>query len=1152
MKTKQHLVASLMIAMKISLAQLMIAVLFVSTLYANNADGQKAIDKTFTLSVDNVKLETLIVSVQKATNVKFNYSPNTINVNKNVSYVAFNKKIIDFIHEVLIPNGIGYEEINNQIVLVPYLNKIEVATTSIIDVTIKGVVKDDKGEPLEGVTVSIKGTDVSAITDKEGKYSIKAKSNKVTLVFSFVGFQKVEVEASIASVVILKEQTSVLDDVVVVGYGTVKRKDLTGAVEKVNIGDLQKAPVRSVEEALGGRVAGVQVVSNDGQPGSPVSIVIRGNNSITQDNSPLYVIDGFPSENPDLNSINVSDIESIEVLKDASATAIYGARAANGVIIITTKQGKAGKTEISYNTYVGTQKIIKKMDLLSPYEFVRFQFEYDSLNTKAQYLTNGRTIENYRNAKGINWQDLLFRNAMMKNHELAIRGGNASTKFSLSSSIMQQEGIVLNSGYDRYQARFRLDHTISPKLKFGLNVNYSALKSYGVIPSSLNNSSSQTSNLMFSVWGYRPVSGDPNVDLTQGLDPEFELDLNDSRFNPLETVQNEVRNRSNNSIIANFSVEYKITKDLLFRSSGGITNDLNQTEEFNSSKTRSGSPSTAAGRINGVNGSISNNTRTSYVNENILSYNKKINKKNTLDALVGLTIQGSKQNIFGASATNLPNENLGLSGLDEGIPTRISSLRTNNTLASFLTRVNYSYESKYLVTFSFRSDGSSKFSPSNKWSYFPSGSVAWRISNEKFMKKQTLVNDAKFRFSYGVIGNNRVSDFAYLSSMASALTLAYPFNGQAAVSIVPTSLGNPDLKWETTSQANLGLDISFMKSAITLTVDVYRKVTTDLLLNAQLPLSSGFTTAFKNIGKVENKGIEFTINTKNIDRKNFTWSSSFNISFNRNRVLALNDNQESMLSLVNWDNQWRGLPGYITKVGQPLGLFYGAIWDGLYQISDFDKSASGVYTLKPTVTSNTSVFDPRIQPGHIKYRDLNGDRIINDDDLTIIGNANPKFIGGFSNNLKYKNFDINFFFQFSYGGSVLNANRLVFESNSGRILQNQFASVMNRWTPENQNNEMFVARGGGNRIYSSRVIEDGSYLRLKTVQIGYSIPAKTMKRLGMKSIRIYAAAQNLITWTNYTGLDPEVSAYNSALTPAFDYSVYPRAKTLTVGLNVNF
>lgn len=1009
---------------------------------------------------------------------------------------------------------------------------------------------------LSGVTVQQKNKKVATKTDANGLFTIKViPSEKITLIFSSVGFETQEIVISKDEkiTVILKPSSSELNDVVVIGYGTQKRKDVTGSVAKVNMNDLQKAPVRSFEEALGGRVAGVTVASADGQPGAASAIVIRGGNSITQDNSPLYVVDGFPLDNPNSNSINPNDIESIEVLKDASATAIYGARGANGVIMITTKKGSSGKTKFSLNSFYGNQNIINKIGVLDAYEFVKYQFELDSVNTKSQYLSSGKTLESYRNAKTIDWQDQVFQQAPMVSNALSISGGNNDTKFFLSLSGLKQDGIVKFSGYDRYQARFRFDHNINSKTRMGMNLNYSGLKSYGTIPSSLANSSSQSSNLMFSVWGYRPNAGDTTVDLLDGNDPLFEADPNDARFNPLETVSYELRNRFSNTIFGNAFLEYDILKNLKFKTFIGVTNDVDRNEEFNGTKTRAGSPNTVGGRTNGINGSYIYNTTNNYISENTISFDKKINDKNSINAVAGFTFQGVSKYIYGAAAARLPNERLGLSGLDEGTPTRVSSLRTANTMASFLARVNYSYDSRYLATISIRADGSSKFSPENKWSYFPSGSFAWRISQEKFMQNIKWVSDLKLRTSYGFTGNNKVSDFAFLSTLNSPITQAYPFNNSVTSSTLPNTLGNPSLKWETTEQADLGLDVSLFKNKLNITLDFYKKVTKDLLLNADLPPSSGFSSAFKNIGSLENKGIELSITGKIIDQKKWKWTSSFNIGFNQNRIINLNDGQESRLSTINWDNQWRDLPAYIAKVGQPVGQMYGFIWDGLYQYNDFDKTPTGVYTLKPNITSNTTVASSKIQPGHIKYKDLNGDFVINDNDKTIIGNGTPKFTGGFTNNISFGNFDLSLFFQFSYGGQILNANKYVFEGNSGRRLQNQYATVLNRWTPDNQNNEMFVANGDGpKQAYSSRGIEDGSYLRLKTFQFGFNVPAKTIKKLHLTNARFYISAQNIITWTNYSGFDPEVSAYNSALTPGFDYSVYPRAKTVTVGINLNF
>jgi len=863
-------------------------------------------------------------------------------------------------------------------------------------------------------------------------------------------------------------------------------------------------------------------------------------------------VDGVPIENPNNNAINPADIESIEVLKDASATAIYGARAANGVIMVTTKKGVTGKTKFSFASSYANQEIIKKVEVLSPFEFVRYQSELDATNTNSQYFSSGNNLNSYKDAKGVNWQEAVLKTAPMINNSLSMSGGSDATKYYLSLSSLKQDGIIKFSGYDRNQGRFRLDQTVNSKLKISFNLNYSALKSFGTLPSSLENSSSQTSNLMFQVWGYRPITNKQNYDV-DSEDPLFLGDPNDSRFNPFERIKYEVRNRYSNTIFSNLAIDYKLSKALSFKSTIGVTNDVDRNESFNGSNTPAGSPTTVGGRANGVNGSILYRTTNSYVNENTLNFSKRFGTKNNIDAVAGFTAQGVSKYNYGVAAAKLPNESLGLAGLDEGIPTTVVSTRTQNMLASALGRVNYSYDGKYLASVSFRADGSSKFSPENKWSYFPSASIAWRFSQEKFMDKFPAINDGKIRLSHGLVGNNRVSDFAYLTSMYSPITISYPFNGALNSSTVPYTLGNPNLRWESTTQTDAGIDLSLFKSKIGLTIDFYKKTTKDLLLNADMPTSSGFATAFKNIGSVENRGLEITLNVKVIDKGNFKWNSSFNISFNNNKILSLNDQQEALLTTINWDNQWRSTPAYIAKVGQPIGQFYGYIWDGLYQFKDFNVTPSYAYVLKTNIASNTTTANSRIQPGYIKYRDINGDLIMNDNDKAIIGNATPKYTGGLTNNFKFKQFDLNLFFQFSYGGQLLNANKLVFEGNSGRLLQNQFASVLNRWTPLNQNNTMYVARGDGDKVYSSRVIEDGSYLRLKTLQLGYTFSKKGANKIKkIQSFRIYASGQNLLTFTNYSGYDPEVNAYASALTPGFDYSVYPRAKTMTIGINLNF
>ncbi|MDQ8005881.1 MAG: TonB-dependent receptor [Pedobacter sp.] len=1015
-------------------------------------------------------------------------------------------------------------------------------------IKINGVVIDAKGETIPGVAVRIKGSQTTTQTNLNGAYSITVPNNQAILVFSYIGFvtqeQKINNRTQIN--VSLKEEQTNLNEVVVIGYGAVKKGDLTGSVGQVNIADLNKAPVRSFEEALAGRVAGVQVTSQDGQPGSGIDVVIRGAGSVTQDNSPLYVIDGFPIENPDNNAINPEDIESIDVLKDASATAIYGARGANGVIIITTKGGIDGKAVINYNGYYGIQDILQEIEVLNPYEFIKYQLERQPATTTSLYLGGDKILEDYRNVEGVNWQDKLFRTTPIQSHTISIRGGNKDTKYSLSGSVFGQEGIVRGSDYDRVQGRFRLDQTVSSKFKVGINTNYSHTVRRGEQPSALSGSSN-TSALMFSVWGYRPVSGNPNVDLFDEVDEDLDLQ-NDSRFNPILNAENRINNRKTSTLIANAYGEYAFNKYLKLRVSGGVTRETIKDEVFNGSNTFSGSPLTASGRNNGVNGSFGYGERNSYLNENILTYNRRINKDNDLSVVGGFTIQGRESTNFGARALQIPNEQLILSGLDEGIPTSITANETDFTLASFLGRVNYVFKTKYTLTASFRADGSSKFSPSNKWSYFPSAAFAWRMKNENFLKNIKQLSDAKLRISYGVTGNNRVNDFAYLSEFTLPPNNSYGFNNSIAKGSIPFRLGNPDLRWETSRQLDIGLDLGFLKDRISLTADVYRKTTVDLLLDASLPASLGFSSTFKNIGSVENKGLELTINTVNVKNKKFTWNSSFNISFNRNKVLALAQNQETLLTNIGWDNFYREIPAYIAKVGQPLGLFYGYVWDGNYQYEHFNRTASGTYELKPTVTANT-LDASLVQPGDIKYKDLNGDLKIDNNDLTIIGNPNPDFIGGFSNNFTYKGFDLNIFFQYSYGNEIFNANRLIFEGGPGRPQLNQYATVINRWTPENQTNGIYRAGGDQTRAYSSRVIEDGSFIRLKTVALGYRMPKKLMERLKVNNLRLFVSAQNLYTWSNYSGFDPEVSSRNSALTPAFDYSVYPRARTITFGLN---
>ncbi|RDC55922.1 TonB-dependent receptor [Pedobacter chinensis] len=1034
--------------------------------------------------------------------------------------------------------------------------------------TITGTIVDENERPLLGAKIIIQGKPAAVTTDNQGRFSISNTKESDLLMVSMIGYtsKSVVVTSQNQYKIQLLPSSQALNDVVIIGYGEVKRKDLTGSVGSVNMKDLEKAPVVSFEDALAGRVAGVQVGSNDGQPGSVSNITIRGGNSITQSNAPLYVIDGFPLENPDNNVINPDDIESIEVLKDASSTAIYGARGANGVIIIKTKQGKTGPPVVTYNNWLGNQQPVKQIPVMSPYEFVKYQLELNRTSAERMYLQDGRTLESYRDENGINWQDHVLQNAFMQSHNFSLRGGTAATKYSLSSSFLDQTGIVINGGYKRYQGRFQIDQRVGKNFRVGLNTNYTYGIKRGQIANltsdNLNSTSAGNSSsyLLYSTWGYRPITGRGDED--NFIDIPFDDDVaanTDLRINPVVNSNNMYMYAFNRAFFTNAFVEYSFLKYFKLRVNGGLTESRLSFERFNNSKTAAGNPRTVYGATYGLNGSIENLNIRDLLNENLLTFTRSFNKKHRIDAVGGFTMQRSSTEGDGYVSILLPNEVLGVRGLDQGTVLSKTMSGSYATLVSFLGRVNYSFNSRYLFTASFRSDGSSKFSPKNRWGYFPSGAFAWNLGEEKFLKNIKAVSNAKLRLSYGITGNNRVSDFAYLSVLDQEVAAntgntksGYYFNGVYIPGSVPVNVGNENLKWERTGNMDIGLDLGFFNERLSLTTDYYHKRTTDLLLNASLPTSTGYLTAFKNIGVVVNKGFEFTLNTVNIKTKKFNWTSNFNIAFNNNKIKELNGDQPSLITrIVNWNSNFNNSLPYIALPGRQVALFYGYVFDGLYQLNDFNVLSNGTYDLKPEVPNNGSARSI-IRPGFIKYKDINGDGVVDANDQTIIGNPNPKHIGGFSNNFQYGQFDLNVFLQWSYGNDILNANRIVFEGAEARQSLNMFKTYENRWSLENQNTLLPVAGGYGPNVFSSRNIEDGSFLRLKTVSLGYNLSPELMKKWKMQAARVHISAQNLATLTNYTGLDPEVSVRHSALTPGFDWSPYPRARTITFGMNLTF
>ena len=1041
-----------------------------------------------------------------------------------------------------------------------------VSDASAQNTVVKGRVTDTSGEPLIAVTVYESGnTSNGTVTDMDGNYTISVPS-AATLIFSCLGYEEIQeavAKRSTINVTMAEEQLS-LDaaEVVSVGYGSVTRRDLTGSVSKVDMGEIMKTPVTNFDQALTGRVAGVVVTTSDGSLGAEANITIRGNNSLTQSSAPLYVIDGFPSESSLALSLNSADIESIDILKDASATAIYGARGANGVIVITTKQGVEGKPKVSFSASWTANKIYNKVDLMDAYEFVDFQTDmYSASGNTNIYLTHDGetlyTVDDYRNANTIDWQDMIYRTALVQNYNVSVTGGSkeSGTRYAASFSVLDQDGIIVNSNFQRYQGKINLSQNIGKKIKADLNVNYSRSVTAGTNPTAAQQASSASGWLLYSVWGYRPVK--PLWDTTS--DDEFLMspidediaDSNDYRFNPALSVRNEYRKTIQDYLNAQAGLTYTIIPDLVLKVTGTYTLQDRKREEFNGTQTYTGYDGSPSG--NGINGAIYWTNWVTWLNENTLTWTKHIRRAHHLTLLGGLTFQGQSQDYKGTKSTNMTTEELGLDGMHTGNYQSVTPYEYNWRMMSGFVRLNYNYRYKYYLTASFRADGSSKFPKHNQWGYFPSGSIAWNFNREDLLKDSSWLKNGKLRLSWGLTGNNRTTtpyDFytQYVVLPGSSETGDYVFNGEIVTGYFPGNLGNNKLKWETTEQWNAGLDLTFFENdRIKLTVDWYMKNTYDLLLNATMPSSSGYETAMMNIGSMRNTGWEISLETLNINKKNFQWTTSFNIAFNRNKVTALTSGQQSLLTSVSWDQRFNSQYPYITQVGKPSGMMYGYIYDGTYKADDFIGGS-----LKDGVPYLSSVAKTSVRPGDPKYRDINKDGIVDDNDRTIIGCGQPLHTGGFGNSFYFYGFDVNIFFSWSYGNDVLNANRLIFENGSISNL-NQFSSYRNRFDAV-KNPDSDIPRIGANGmfVYSSRVVEDASFLKLRNVSVGYTLPRRVLRTMHFDTMRVYVSADNIWTLTGYTGPDPEVSTRNSVLTPGFDWSAYPRAFGLTAGVSFTF
>lgn len=988
----------------------------------------------------------------------------------------------------------------------------------LINSTLKGKIIDARTkEPLAGATIKIEGVTNQTQTDAEGRFTlVTGQSFPYNLLISSVGYQEQKVTATGSPLSVeLTEASNDLNGVVVVGYGTRKRSDVTGAIASVPQSSL-KQPVSSLDQALKGAAAGVQVTQTSGQPGGGVSIRVRGGASIQGGNEPLYVVDGFPlynssssagvisgtATNP-LAGINPSDIESVDILKDASSTAIYGSRGANGVVIITTKKGKADRSNISFETSFGTQSIRKKIDVLGAKDFAELRNEVLYRTTpgggKYQYLSQ-EAIDQL--GEGTNWQDAAFRKAPIQNHQLSISGGSAKVQYLLSGNYYKQEGIIRNTDFSRLGLRANIDARPGDHFKTGASLTLSR-----------SNANIAPSGIVGSLLIMPPTATIYEPDGSYTLRNPFENIF----ANPIATINETINKSIVNRLLGTAYAEYTIARNLAVKVLVGA-DVSNQKEKYYVPSTiyeGSGTKGTA---------NLGATDYNSWLNENTITYNKSFGK-HSVDVLAGFTQQEANNESFMAGAQNFVSDDLTYNNLGSGsILVRPGSDTYKWVLHSYLARVNYSYNNLYYFTASVRRDGSSRFGKNNKWGNFPSLAASWRISNEEFFKPfRRYVSDLKLRSSFGTTGNLEIGQY---QSLATLYSLNYIFGNSIITGFAPNRIPNENLGWETTFQYDAGIDLGLFNNRVLVSLDAYYKKTTDLLLNVEIPWTTGFASSLQNYGSVENKGLELGIKTKNVSTKTFNWETDLNISFNRNKVLTIGNGASSYIS-----------GNYIIQVGQPLGTFYGTVTDGILQTGE--ESVKGKFTGSATP-----------QAGDRLYKDVSGDGTFTTAaDRAIIGNAQPDFIFGITNNISWKGFELSVLLQGVSGNQIINTNRQTLEMFTGQ--QNASVTALERWTETNPSNTIPRAKLDPAPIFSDRFVEDGSFLRVKNVNLSYSLPKSILSGLNLTSVNVFVSAQNLLTFTKYTGFDPEVTS-GSNVSPGTDSGIYPIAKTFNAGVRVSF
>ncbi|RFM27462.1 SusC/RagA family TonB-linked outer membrane protein [Deminuibacter soli] len=990
---------------------------------------------------------------------------------------------------------------------------------------ISGTVKDAKGAGVPNASVHVKGSRAVAVTDAEGHFVIKSiNQKKAVLQISSVGFADQEVSATAGEdvAVTLQDNAKKLDEVVVVGYGTAKKKDLSSSISSISSDQMNLGGVTSnAAQAIQGRAAGVQVSQTNSAPGGETVIRIRGGNSIKSTNEPLYVVDGFISSSG--KDINPNDIDDIQILKDASATAIYGARGANGVVLITTKRGKTGKPVVQYDGYYGVQKVYNKPTLMNAQDYMK--------TTNAKAVENGNPPEfsatELASNTNTDWFALATRDAKVQDHNISLSGGSEDSHIALSGNYFSQDGALKKTDFTRYSGRLNFDKSYGKKFKIGGNVygahTYSQYKTYdgNIVPS----------NALYGIYFTSPSIPVYNADGTYAT--------RKGRDNPIAWLLAPTNDRFINRITASFFADYEVLPGLNLHLNAGAENTATKEGTYLPTTLISGSKVKGQASVNDVSG-------TTTLWEAYANYKAKFAGKHSLSILAGVSRQKDITQIHYTQVQKFPTDEYLYNRLDAAAE-RIgaSSSRVEVPVASFYGRLNYSFADKYLATFSLRADGSSKFGANNRYGYFPAGSLAWRMSDEDFIKHLNLFSTLKVRGSYGITGNDRIPTYIYMATFGPS-NVSLGQGSDAYNGTVITRAANPDLQWESTSQLDLGVDMGFAKNKINVTVDYYRKKTSKLLMDLPIGQWWGFSTQTANAGAIENKGLELYVNSENISNKNFRWNTTFNIAWNKQRALNLAASKSIITQTANPDGSVPAADFTKLEVGQELSMLYGYVYDGVIKSGE-------KYTAQPDS-----------KPGDPKYRDLDGDGLITAKDRQYLGNANPHYVYGLSNDFSYKGIELSIFFQGALDYNLYNMNRLLLETYTG-------TDALKRWTPQNENTDVprngyFTTKYGG--YINSRFVENASYLRCKTITLGYNLPLQNTWLGGkIKNIKVYATVQNLFTVTKYTGTDPEVNtnvkySYNDPqgtsgsgtgnLSSGLDFNAYPPFRSYTFGAKINF